>query len=70
MKKTLVILCLMLFLFAPNVKASNESACEEALLSLLWKDINKAVDQHYNIDVTNGDKIPNNSGFKFPKNNG
>lgn len=52
MKKVLVIfttLFLILMFSTPTI-ASNQSTCEDALLSLMWEDIRKATVEHYDLN--------------------
>lgn len=59
MKKVLVIfttLFLILIFSTPTI-ASNQSTCEDALLSLMWEYIRKAIVEHYDIkDVQSSDE--------------
>lgn len=50
MKKVLVILSILFLTFSTHAFALNQSSCEKALLSLMWEDIYKAIDDHYDIE--------------------
>jgi hypothetical protein len=51
-KKIIVVLFLLYPLLAGNVQATNETQCEKALLSLMWEDINKAIAEQYDFEVS------------------
>jgi hypothetical protein len=50
--KKIIVLLPLLLLFVTNVEAANKSKYEKAILSLMWDDIYKAINEHYDFEVS------------------